>query len=84
MIDHNQRITLKRKKEELINKIFNHAEPFIIAIIIVISVVVMSLSWDTYDDYRDNSDIFVQCLNGAVIDTGEGVITCKVGKGLVK
>ena len=80
---HNSRITQKRSEETAIEEMDTDSKPIVYLMILVVAVVLLNAAFDAYAAYKykgymQTSELFSQALNGAQIDTGEGVITCKV------
>ena len=87
MICHNARITKKAIENARIEQMEQNATPLLIVIAVVLAALLIGGAVDTYQSYTGKeatAKAFASCLNGQGVDTGYGVITCKVGKELVK
>lgn len=87
MICHNSRITKKAIEDAKIEQMEQCATPLLIVIAVVLVALLISGAVDTYQSYTGKADTataFASCLNGRGVDTGYGVITCSVGKELVR
>jgi len=84
---HNKRITQKLSEESAIEEMDTESKPIVYLMAIVLSVVLLNAAYEAYSSYqgyKQTSAAFAKCVGGEKIDTGEGVITCGVGRQLVK
>jgi len=81
MTDHAQRIA----EEARIREMECRAKPLIIVCILCVVALLADSLLDTYAAYKYSGQIktaqaFANALNGAVVDTGESIITCQIKK----
>lgn len=81
MIDHAHRINELHEVERM----EKYTNPLLSAVLIVLAVSLISFALDVYADnkYSDHLQLealYVSALNGATVDTGDGIATCKVEK----
>jgi hypothetical protein len=81
MTDHAQRIA----EEARIREMECRVKPLIILLSICIILVLADSLLETYAAYKYQGQIktakaFASALNGAVVDTGESIITCQIKK----
>jgi hypothetical protein len=86
MICHAKRIRhqlLAEIDNRAIKELEERAEPLTIMIVVCFVAMLVSVTLDAYAAHKHAGDIqtasiFAQCLSGTVIDTGEGIATCKI------
>ena len=79
--DHAQRI----KELHEVEQMEKYSTPLLSLVLIVLAVTFTSFALDVYADnkYSDHAQLealYVSALNGAPVDTGDGIATCKVIK----
>ena len=86
MSDHIQRIRkqlLTEAEDRAIEEMEVHATPIFYALGVALTLIAVSTAADAYAAHKyagqvHTASIFAQCLSGASIDTGEGLVTCPV------